>query len=199
MRNQDAGNCWTRFSLKHVLGIILVGSLGVILGTCSTPRDLKRSVALASSAYFDITHSSTGGPYAFLPRSESSRRFSSSTDYFRWVVGAHIVKNGVRSFVAPGRDSKSLEAGALQQEENIWCIVVDVDESTPASTPVFFTSNLQIRSLTDSTEGALSEKRLMGHRGVLVVRKNGQFDLIERGDLARRFNPDGATNAVLRP
>ncbi len=76
---------------------------------------------------------------------------------------------------------------------------MDVTDSTRIVTPVLFTRNLEIDSLSTSAESALTENPPLGESGVVVINKGGGACFYKRRDLGDSFNPAGAKNRVLRP
>jgi prepilin-type N-terminal cleavage/methylation domain-containing protein len=133
-----------------------------------------------------------------MPRSKGVRAYANSTDYWKWTVTNEILDVTFDYF--SGKDMPAcagLDPAQFTEEHNAWCIVADVNDSTRTMTPVLFTRNLAITSLSD--EPVLTDDPPFGKKGVVVVTKGGSARFLEPAELAESFNPAKAANPVLRP
>lgn len=130
----------------------------------------------------------------------ASAVFSSSTDYWRWVVTNGIMDVTFDHFAAYGIPPYyGTNAALFTPDNNAWCVTADLDIGAHEMTPVFFTRNLNIAQLDDPLQGALTRHAPFGTYGVVVVNKGGSTTLIREAQLQDRFNPAAAQNIVLRP
>lgn len=137
---------------------------------------------------------------SLYPASTGSDGFANSTDYWKYLVTHQYLDVTFDFFSAPGRASyKGLDPSQFTPDQNAWCVVADVGDSTRAMTPILFTRNLKIAHLSDPVAGALSEEAPFGSQGVIVVAKDASATIKKQADLAESFNPTAATNVVLRP
>jgi hypothetical protein len=93
-----------------------------------------------------------------------------------------------------------IDPTAFSADYNGWCFVADINDGTPSTTPLMFTRNLNISSLSESNYvDALTTNTPFGLSGVAVVRMNGKVEFLKPNELAEQFNPHGGANPVLRP
>ena len=180
----------------------------VVLGTCfvvvvvnclfSRPNPELNAIARAAEVYHEIQTTSAGSS-SLMPHSRQPIQFSNSTEYFRALIGRGDTSIRAECFVPMGLIWWYSTVAILERDNNLWCIVLDVDATTQEKTPVMFTKNLAIESLDKASADQVDQTPLLGSRCVLVIRKDGTSDRIEPSDIAKRLNSDGATNRVLRP
>jgi prepilin-type N-terminal cleavage/methylation domain-containing protein len=140
---------------------------------------------------------------------ESNRVFTTSTEFFRWVVKAGIMNVDFSFFSGPNVPAISgTDPTTFNPENNAWCVSSDIGEGTPDGVPFFFTRNLQITKLNDSlSDLATVLPKLVGTRAntpfqdkaIVVTYKGGSSLKLEANDVAGSFSKVGSTNDVLRP
>jgi len=127
-------------------------------------------------------------------------QYQTSTDYFRDMVTNGVLPVEFKLFSAPGVPSAS--GRVFRSENNIWCFTLNLTTNDDPRTPFLFTRNISGYSLgtPESNKNKLIKKaKPYGERGAIVVSLDGIVRLITLKNIAARFNPSGATNAVLRP
>ena len=136
-----------------------------------------------------------------LPKSVGADAFTSSTDYWRHIVAEDSLRVTFDFFSADGLDSYAgLRPESFLPEHNAWSIVADLSWSDHPVTPLFMTRNLTLDSLSDPLEGSLSGDSPYGHHGAILVRLSGQAEIVKEADLDPEFfNPNNATNSILKP
>jgi len=135
-----------------------------------------------------------------LPKTTGNEVFENSTDYFKSAVSNNYLEVTFGYFGAHGLPkTKGMDPADFTMDNNAWCMVADIGDSTHATTPVLFTRNLNISSLDENLQGALTDEAPFGKRGVAVVRKDGSASFIKAKDLEKMFNPANMSNPVLRP
>lgn len=135
------------------------------------------------------------------PASGGPEAFKTSTDYWKWAVSNKTLEVTF-DFFAAYRVPKAhgVDPSRFTAENNAWCIVADVAESTHSATPVLFTRNLEIDALDSATNAlSLAETTPFGKRALVVVTRCGAAKPLREEELADQFNPAGAKNKVLRP
>jgi prepilin-type N-terminal cleavage/methylation domain-containing protein len=135
-----------------------------------------------------------------LPRTTGDDPFDNSTDYFKHAVSNMYLEVTFEYFGAYGLPrSMGLDPDDFEADNNAWCIVADIGDSTHATTPVLFSRNLDISSMDEDLEDALTEEAPFGKRGVAIIRKDGSASFVLAKDLEQMFNPAEVSNVVLRP
>jgi prepilin-type N-terminal cleavage/methylation domain-containing protein len=135
-----------------------------------------------------------------MPSTTATEPFLTSTDFFKWAITNGIVDSTFRVCWAKGMDLyNGVDPVKFTEKNNAWCVVADISESDSSMMPVMFTRNLNIASLADPLEGALTDAPPFGKHGVVVVRKDLSVTIIAAADLAEAFNPLGIDRPVLRP
>lgn len=145
----------------------------------------------------------------------SNMVFTTSTEYFKWVVSNGVMNVSFSFFAAPGvvpaqgTNVASFDASGVN---NAWCISSGVGESTADGTPLLFTRNLTITAVNDpnvlsgGTIGTAMPATFNSHdntpfldKAMVVVFKGGSALSLRQKDVIENFNKLGATNTVLRP
>jgi prepilin-type N-terminal cleavage/methylation domain-containing protein len=190
------------FTLVELLGVmaivlILVGLLipGIqhALGKARLARMINNGrncyLALASMAADD------------RPSYATSAGFETSTEFWRWLITNRYYEATFSVCTGPGMPSYAgVDPATFTADHNAWCFVADLNDGTPTTTPLMFTRNLNISSLSESNYvAALTTNSPFGLSGVVVIRLNGRCEFLKPAELAEQFNPHGGSNPILRP
>ena len=141
-------------------------------------------------------------PEAWPKSSES--KWTDSTEFFKSVVTNEIVKGiDCTFFSAPGvtpnpATKKDIAQGSgtpFTDENNAWCITLDVNEDTEATVPLLFTRNVNV----GATIGNLNDPPLQadvkpfGDKLAVIVTKGGAVKILPRKVFnIKNFNPVAA-------
>ena len=205
MKNSNAisrTNAFTLIELLVVIAIIAVLA-GLLFPAVQKALAKSRQTAAVSNGrgiYQALLADDVEG--GTLPRTSGNKTFDSSTDFFRDAVTNRILEVSFDFFAAHGLTKcRGLEPDDFKSDNNAWCLVEDIGDSTHATTPVMFTRNLNIDKLSDEIdfEQALTDDPPFGKLGVAVVRKDGSGAFIPAKDLPKMFNPAKEEKPVLRP
>ena len=134
----------------------------------------------------------------------ASSSYATSTEYFKTLVELEALNVGPNFFAAPGVAAWKGAMEDLPGESVAWCIVSDVDDSTPENLPVIFTRNANVQTLADFAkpvdEWWTNEKPFGKEAFVFITKSGAGFSLVDR-KVAEIAFPDlaGLTNKVLRP
>jgi prepilin-type N-terminal cleavage/methylation domain-containing protein len=143
----------------------------------------------------------------------SNMEFTTTTEYFQWVVTSGVMNVEFAFFAAPGVPPTSgTNAANFTAQNNAWAAGAGIGEATPDGTPMLFTRNLQITALsqvrTDQpidlptvlpTAVGNRENSPFGDKAMVIVFKGGSTLAPRAKDVQGTFNRLGATNQVLRP
>ena len=157
-----------------------------------------RSIQQAIFA-FDSEREEYINPRSCWPASHGEGSFSTSTEYFKWLVTNGVLNVSGNFFggleVEPfhGESVSDLAAESVN-----WCIVADVNESTPENVPVIFSRNLMGDNLSEL------QMPTGGEGSIVFITKSGAGYSLFDGDFSSEvysnlFNVSGLTNKVLRP
>ncbi|MFH0907420.1 MAG: prepilin-type N-terminal cleavage/methylation domain-containing protein [bacterium] len=134
--------------------------------------------------------------------------FADSTAFMRYLVTNKIMNVPYSFFAAKGVQAAANQAG-FQATNNAWCATLDINDSVPDGTPVFFTRNLDIATLGAETANLQSKladsantQAPFGNKGVVVVGKGGNaYYLLGDQVTYPNFNPPQTNdaNVILRP
>ena len=134
--------------------------------------------------------------YELLPRSDGTKSYETSTDYFRTLIESGKVNSSF--FAAPGIHSPgSDDPEAFQSTNNAWCIVEDLPTSGDVNSPAIFTRNIQIESLNQLAR--LTDNPPFGQRAGIIVTKGGVALSLDEETINQYFAGQKMTNRVLRP
>lgn len=145
----------------------------------------------------------SGSPY---PKGSGTGSFADSTLFWENVVTAGIMKVDFSFFSAPGvTPAKGTNIADFAEGNNAWCISADISDATADQTPLLFTRNLNIATLTEAIPSATPETKLVdsrtpfGRKGLPAILKGGSGVVFKPDTLNANFNASAATNIVLRP
>jgi prepilin-type N-terminal cleavage/methylation domain-containing protein len=190
------------FTLVEMLGVmavilILIGLLMPAVQAAIRRAQVTKTLGNGRSCFqaFMVLVTDDQNPYA------SQATFGTSTEYWRWLVTNRAFDCTFAVCAGPGVAAyEGINPAAFSATNNAWCAVDGLGPDSHSATPWIFTRNLGIASLAGSNYlSSLTRDAPFGQSGVAVVRLDGRAEFIKAADLDARFNPQGATNAVLRP
>jgi prepilin-type N-terminal cleavage/methylation domain-containing protein len=142
----------------------------------------------------------------------SKGAFKYCNEYFAWLVTNDILQSDCAYFSAPGITPSLATAtsnidcsasGNFTKENNAWCVVGDLSDSTADSTPFIFTRNLagiaDGKDLTTLTSISLTNDAPYGDKGLVLVNKGGAGFVLKDKQLSAKFNPNGEKKKMLMP
>jgi len=192
---------FTLIELLVVIGILLILASLIVPITQKAIRKGRLLDALnnGQNIYRSLMIANLDGQAVF-PVSGGNTAYDNSTDFWKWMVENEIIDVDFSRFSAHGLPVyHGLDPAEFMANNNAWCITADITDATRDVTPVIFSRNLDIASLGDPLDDALTDVPPFGESGVVVVRKGGDAAVLMAGDLETAFNPAEAENPVLRP
>jgi type II secretory pathway pseudopilin PulG len=191
------------FSLIELLGVIaivmvLIGLLVPAVQAAINKARTTRTLNNGRNCFLAIMATATDGDRSYA----DSGTYGTSTDYWRWLITNRYYDATFAACAAYGVVAyEGTDPSIFTASNNAWCFVADINDATPASTPVMFTRNLNIANLGETTDYAsmLTDESPFSQSGVGVIRLNGQVEFLKKQEINARFNPCAVSNAVLRP
>lgn len=142
----------------------------------------------------------TGSAY---PRSTGAApTFQNSTDFFKYVITANVMRVNTSFFSAPGvPPPTSTNLADFAAGNNAWCISANLSDSTIDTAPLLFTRNLNVSSLAGGTDfaGSLTDEAPFGRKGVPTILKGGSGLMFKSDNLNANFYSGSTNITVLRP
>lgn len=131
----------------------------------------------------------------------SSQRFSTSTDYFSFMVTSDFTNVEFRFFSAPGvLGERSRDENRFGAENNAWCVVSDVSTLQSTNSPIYFTRNVHIDRLGVDIGVNDIHGLPFGTNCAVVITKYGDGLILEgEREIKSYFSSVVDTNIVLRP
>jgi len=113
--------------------------------------------------------------------SEEDASYDSANDFLADLVEGGFLDVDYSFFAGPGmtpaRDEESFRSGG--ESVNAWCIVLDINDTTPGNFPAVFLKNMtDINTLSFDEDGVP-----FGTKGFAFSTKNGEAVAVERGDI----------------
>jgi len=133
----------------------------------------------------------------------NSTEWTTSTDYWKCLITNKTLLVDC-SFFAGGGVPAQKDIATFGAENNAWCIVGDLKESSLDTLPMIFTRNLPISALGPVSGDMLTDDNPFGTRGFILVTKGGAGSVLDSETLnAQTFyvgeGANAANNAVLKP
>jgi len=140
--------------------------------------------------------------------------FSSSTEYFAWLVTNDILKTDCAYFSAPGLTPSGASAnsnittdvgGNFTSNNNAWVVLADLNDATLDSTPFVFTKNLDgIQNDLELNDNSIKPYQLTnavpyGTKGLVVINKGGAGLVLKSRQLPAKLNRNDADNVMIIP
>ena len=200
-----------------IIGILLAVLFPAIAGAL---RDAKANALLQQGSNFakailttDIQGNFDGDVY---PSSTSTNTFSTSTDYFEYVIEREVITGQDFSLFggAGAPPVRTTEKTKFNGKNNAWNVVVDVRTSTSDTIPLIFSRNLEISKLPDGVANTDNLKDLLTNTTdsqlafatthLVVVTKSASGNaVLQAKDLgvgnANKLNPTNKLLDVLKP
>ena len=135
----------------------------------------------------------------------SGARFTTSTAFFTNLVsGTAALKVNYAFFAARGlKPYAGTNAALFNAENNAWCVVADLGDTTPDSVLFLFTRNVCANSLADlrgRVGETLRNEPPYGKKGAVVVSRSGVAQMLKPDMLwSNVLGGQTFTNRVLRP
>jgi len=130
------------------------------------------------------------------PQSTGIQTYSSSTEFLAELVEQGFLDVNYSFFAGPGM-VPAMNAMDFTADKNMWCIVQDINDTTPGNLPAVYTKNLKITDLT------FYESEPLGSKGFAFATKNGEAIVVQQAEMNDRdiFSAIFTTNnlPVLEP
>ncbi len=116
--------------------------------------------------------------------------YTTSTDYFIWAVKTNILTNIDFTFFA-GKDVPARASLAdFGPANNAWCIVADLDDSSPANTPFLFSRNVSCANIDEATVSLDPLRNPFKDKLAVIVTKGGSVKVLPSDQFTiDTFNP----------
>jgi prepilin-type N-terminal cleavage/methylation domain-containing protein len=200
-----------------IIGILLAVLFPAIAGAL---RDAKANALLQQGSNFakailttDIQGNFDGDVY---PSSTSTNTFTTSTDYFEYVIEREVISGQDFSLFggAGAPPIRTTDKTKFNGRNNAWNVVVDVRTSTSDTTPLIFSRNLEIAKLPDGVANTENLRDLLTNTTdsqlafatthLVVVTKSASGNaVLQAKDLgvgnANKLNPTNKLLDVLKP
>ena len=144
------------------------------------------------------------GPDAQDPH--ASPTFTTSTDFLEWIVHSGTMNVGYDFFCHPRQPDRNRNSVALDSRDNIWCVSMGINDSTPQGTPVLFTRNITVTNLNQLTgpiRDHLADSPPFGQDSLVMILNNGTTLMLTGKELRQTWEDvlgaAPAPLAVLRP
>jgi prepilin-type N-terminal cleavage/methylation domain-containing protein len=125
--------------------------------------------------------------------------YESSTEFFKDLVNEGHLDVDFSFFAAPGMTPARNESD-FTEANNAWCVLVDVNDTTPGNTPVVWLKNI------NASDGLFLEGSIpFGNKGFAFATKNGEAVIVSQGEIANGDSldifkfPDEVLVDVLEP
>lgn len=144
-----------------------------------------KSIVEAVMAKESASRFNSGWPQS-SPDGESEASYSSSNDFLADLVEDGYLDVDYTFFAAPGMTPARTEEEFRNGGDavNAWCIVLDVNDTTPGNFPVVFLKNMNDINSRAFNEGSVP----FGTKGFAFATKNGEAVFVEKGDIEDDLN-----------
>jgi prepilin-type N-terminal cleavage/methylation domain-containing protein len=182
---------------------------GKAMGLASNARSMYQ--AIFAKEIGDSAYLSSGSTFPRYGTSTTGNYFSTSTDYFKYIVSNEIMNVSFSFFSGPGiQAAQGKEPNNFRPENNAWCVTADASDRSAEDMPFIFTRNLYITRLSDTL--IAGNKPRIGETGYELPFGDKAFVFVTKGGssyalLSDSLKPANFTNLfvaitnnqVLRP
>jgi prepilin-type N-terminal cleavage/methylation domain-containing protein len=179
------------FSLIELMAVIVVIAILITLvspqigkvqlrGKLTQQAHHAKSIVEAIIAKESASRFNSGWPQSD-PDGDGETSYSSSNDFLADLVDGGYLDVDYTFFSGPGmtpaRSESDFRSGG--DSVNAWCIVLDVNDTTPGNFPVVY-----LKNMTDINSQSFGEDIApFGTKGFAFATKNGEAIFVEKGDI----------------